>query len=79
MYNLTMSKETHTYTNGEITVLWQPKLCTHSGVCARGLAQVFKPRERPWIQLEQATTEEIKAQVDKCPSGAISWFPNEDQ
>ncbi|QYK52387.1 MAG: (4Fe-4S)-binding protein [Fimbriimonadaceae bacterium] len=74
-----MSKETHTYTNDEITVLWQPKLCIHSGICARGLSQVFKPRERPWIQLEQATTEEIKAQVDKCPSGAISWFPNEDQ
>lgn len=64
-----MAKE---YSNGEITVVWQPKLCTHSGNCARGLPGVFQPKERPWIKVENATTEEIIAQVKKCPSGALS-------
>jgi uncharacterized Fe-S cluster protein YjdI len=60
------------YTNGEITVLWQPDKCTHSGICARGLSAVFKPRQSPWIEMDGASTEEIIAQVVKCPSGALS-------
>ena len=39
------------YENGEIRVIWRPDLCAHSGVCVRGLAEVFRPRERPWIDL----------------------------
>jgi uncharacterized Fe-S cluster protein YjdI len=72
-----MSQETHTYSNDEITVIWKPKQCIHSAICARGLPAVFQPRERPWIKIDQATTEEIKAQVDQCPSGALTWVPND--
>lgn len=60
------------YTNGEITVQWLPKLCKHSAICFQGLPQVFDPRKRPWIMMEGASTEEIIAQVKKCPSGALS-------
>lgn len=60
------------YSNGEITVVWQAGLCIHSGVCARGLGEVFRPKERPWIQLEHATSEAIVATVRRCPSGALS-------
>ena len=60
------------YSNGEITILWQPKKCTHSGVCVKTLPQVYNPKLRPWIKIENATTEELKAQVAKCPSGALS-------
>ena len=35
------------YSNGEITVVWQPSLCVHSGICARGLPKVFDPKRRP--------------------------------
>jgi len=61
------------YSNGEITVIWKPDICVHSGICARGLPAVFDPRRRPWIQLHVADTETIKAQVERCPSGALSW------
>ncbi len=60
------------YTNGAITIVWQSGLCTHSANCVRNLSSVFKPKEQPWIQMENASTEEIIAAVAKCPSGALS-------
>ncbi|MCC6403537.1 MAG: (4Fe-4S)-binding protein [Fimbriimonadaceae bacterium] len=61
------------YSNDEIVVLWKPSLCAHSGICARGLGEVFNPQRRPWIDPLAATTEQIIAQVEKCPSGALTW------
>ena len=63
---------TKRYTNGEITILWQSALCQHSGICFRGLPQVFDPRRRPWIVPDAASSEEIDEQVRRCPSGALS-------
>lgn len=65
------------YTNGEITVVWKPALCIHSALCWKGLNAVFDPNKRPWITMAGASSEEIIAQVDKCPSGALSWFRND--
>lgn len=61
-----------TYTNGEITILWQPEKCIHAGVCVRTLPKVYNPKERPWIKMENATSQELIDQVAKCPSGALS-------
>lgn len=60
------------YTNGEITIVWQPKLCIHSGVCVKTLPKVYNTKERPWIKPENTTTKELIGQVAKCPSGALS-------
>jgi len=67
-----MSQKTHHYPNGEITVVWKPELCIHSGICFKGLAGVFDPRRRPWIDMSKAETQQIIDQVKKCPSGALS-------
>jgi len=32
------------------------------------------PKASPWIAIENATTEELKAQISKCPSGALSYY-----
>lgn len=72
-----MAQKTFHYSNGEITIVWKPELCIHSANCARGLPEVFKPREKPWIIAEGSTTEKIIEQVKKCPSGALSYFMNE--
>jgi uncharacterized Fe-S cluster protein YjdI len=66
------------YSNGEITVVWKAQRCTHSGNCVRGLPEVFKPRERPWINVEAASSEALARQVERCPSGALSWYRNAD-
>jgi uncharacterized Fe-S cluster protein YjdI len=61
------------YNNGEVTIIWKPDLCIHSGICARSLPKVYHPKERPWITPEHATAEEIIDQVNKCPSGALTY------
>ena len=63
---------TKEYTNGVVTILWQPEKCTHAGVCVRTLPKVYNPKAKPWITPEFATSEEIINQVAKCPSGALS-------
>jgi uncharacterized Fe-S cluster protein YjdI len=67
-----MENEIKEYSNGEIIVLWQATKCMHSGNCVRNLSQVFQPKEKPWIKIDNANSEEIKNTVAKCPSGALS-------
>jgi uncharacterized Fe-S cluster protein YjdI len=68
-----MAEQVHRYSNGEVTIIWRPEKCIHSGNCARGLPRVFNPKKRPWITPLAATTSEIIAQVEMCPSGALSY------
>lgn len=71
--------ETHEYPNGSITVIWQPQKCIHSGVCVKLLPKVYNPKDRPWIKAENAVPEELKNQIDQCPSGALSYKFNTKQ
>jgi uncharacterized Fe-S cluster protein YjdI len=36
------------YSTGEISVVWQPVLCQHSGICVKMLPNVYHPKEKPW-------------------------------
>jgi uncharacterized Fe-S cluster protein YjdI len=64
--------ETKHYSNGEITIIWQPSKCIHSGICVKTLPKVYDINARPWIKPENATTQELIEQISKCPSGALS-------
>jgi uncharacterized Fe-S cluster protein YjdI len=61
------------YSNGDVTVIWKPDLCSHSANCVKGLPTVFNVRRKPWIDAQAATSQEIVEQVSKCPSGALSY------
>ena len=61
------------YSNGELTVIWKPNKCIHAGECVKRLPNVYNPNERPWIKAENASTEELKKQIQACPSGALSY------
>jgi len=37
---------------------------------------VYKPNDKPWINADNASTDELKAQIAKCPSGALSYYMN---
>ncbi len=64
------------YDNGEVVVTWEPGKCTHSGNCVRGLPAVFKPKSKPWIEIENASSEQLVDQIKKCPSGALAFSYN---
>ena len=66
------------YTNSDITVVWKSDLCIHSGNCVRGLGKVFNPKDRPWIKVYSATTDEIIQTINNCPSGALTYKRNND-
>ena len=64
------------YTNGEITVVWQSVKCIHSGNCVKTNPDVFQPKEKPWVKMDNSTTEKIIEAVNNCPSGALSFYKN---
>jgi uncharacterized Fe-S cluster protein YjdI len=68
-----MSKPLQTYETPEITVTFDPNVCTHSAACVRGLPAVFDIRERRWVRPEQAPAADVAAQVARCPSGALQY------
>lgn len=70
MSNQAIVKE---YSNGEVTIIWQPAKCIHSTICFRHLPEVFNPQQRPWVKVEAASTERLIEQVKNCPSGALSY------
>jgi uncharacterized Fe-S cluster protein YjdI len=73
-----MKDITKKYTNGEVTVVWKPNQCIHSTICFKGLSSVFDPQKRPWVTPEGGTTQQIVDQIEKCPSGALSYFMNDE-
>jgi putative redox protein len=66
------------YTNEDITVVWKPELCKHSGRCVTQLPKVFNLKTKPWVTMTGADSEAIKNQVEKCPTGALSWYNNSE-
>jgi uncharacterized Fe-S cluster protein YjdI len=79
MLVITKNKAKRTYTNGEITIVWDAQKCTHSGNCVKHNPEVFRPKERPWIKPLNSTTTGIIAAVNKCPSGALTYFLNNSE
>lgn len=66
------------YTDQDITVVWKPNLCIHSEKCFHGLPEVFNPQNRPWINIDGAKNEQITEQIKQCPSGALSFYFNNE-
>ena len=67
------------YANDEITVVWKPGFCQHSGRCWLQLPEVFDYKKKKWITPYGASSEKIIEQVKKCPSGALTFFYNQEK
>lgn len=66
------------YEDENIAISWDPDICIHAGECFKTAPGVFKPQERPWIQLEGESLEKTVEAVEKCPSGAIKYCLKKD-
>lgn len=62
------------YHNGDMTIVWEPEKCIHAAECVKRLPKVYNPREKPWMKPENASVEDLKDQIDHCPSGALSYY-----
>jgi uncharacterized Fe-S cluster protein YjdI len=61
------------YQKDNLTIIWEAGKCTHAAECVKALPNVYNPKSRPWITPENASVEELKAQINKCPSRALSY------
>jgi uncharacterized Fe-S cluster protein YjdI len=68
-----VAKRIQTYEADGITVTFDPNVCIHSAVCIRGLRAVFDVSRRDWVRPAAASVEEVAAQIDRCPSGALRY------
>lgn len=65
------------YEGRDITITFDMKRCIHARNCFLKLPKVFDPAQRPWVQPDNATAEEITAMVRTCPSGALAYQDTE--
>ena len=64
----------YTHPSGKLKIIWKPEMCKHSAVCLNLLPKVYNVFASPWCDPSQASVEELKAQIDRCPSGALSYI-----
>jgi uncharacterized Fe-S cluster protein YjdI len=60
-----------------VTVSFDSEVCQHSGNCVKGLGAVFDSTQKPWINPDGASADEVIAQVALCPSGALRIEPGD--
>ena len=68
-------KRLQVYETPDVTVTFDPNVCRHTGICLRGLPDVFDIRHKRWGRPELATADAVIAQVGLCPSGALQIRP----
>jgi uncharacterized Fe-S cluster protein YjdI len=68
-------KRPQVYETPDVTVTFDPNMCRHTGICLRGLPNVFDIRHKRWVRPELATADEVIAQVGRCPTGALQIRP----
>ena len=59
------------YKGEELTVLYNPLLCSHAAECGRRASEAFNPAMKPWVQPDNVSAEKIEEVVGACPSGAL--------
>lgn len=66
-------KKIQRYENDEIVVQYDPNICEHAAECVKGNSNVFNIKNRPWVNVNGASPEEIKEVVGRCPTGALTF------
>ncbi|MEV8467984.1 CDGSH iron-sulfur domain-containing protein [Fluviibacterium sp. DFM31] len=67
------------YAGQEVTVTFNPRLCSHAAECGRIAQNIFNPSQKPWVQPDNGTRAEVEAVVAACPSGALKLAEGQDK
>ena len=59
------------YQGKEITILYNPRICSHAAECVARVPESFHPGDKPWITPDDASEEKLREAVRACPSGAL--------
>ena len=62
-----------TYETDSIRVHWDSSRCIHTGICLRGLPEVFDTQARPWVDLSSGDADAVAETVARCPTGALRY------
>lgn len=68
-----MKDKRHAFENDAIRVTWSRTRCIHAAECVKRLGAVFRPGEKPWIQLEHGSPDAVADVVAQCPTGALQF------
>ena len=55
-------------------VFWDERLCIHIGECGRADNDLFVGGRKPWCRPDAVGADEVVDVVDRCPSGALTYF-----
>lgn len=61
-----------TYVGAQVTVTYNPLICSHAAECGRLASHVFNPEQKPWVQPDNGTIAEVETVIATCPSGALA-------
>lgn len=67
------SDKVYTYEGTDIDVHYAKLLCSHAAECGKRLSAVFDTSQKPWVQPDKGSVDDIKAVVAACPSGALRY------
>lgn len=59
------------YDGRDVSVYYNPRVCSHAAKCVASLNAVFDPERDPWIEPDNAGAEAVEEAVRLCPSGAL--------
>jgi len=59
------------YAGQEANVHFSKLLCSHAGECGRRALAIFNPAQKPWVQPDNGSIDQIKDVIAACPSGAL--------
>ncbi len=66
-------KQIFDYQGREIDVHFDSRLCIHMGECGYSEGDLFEGGREPWCIPDKATKAEVRAIVERCPSGALTY------
>ena len=68
-----MDEDLHEYEGEDVEVTYDVLRCIHARECVRGLPAVFDPDRRPWIDPDNASTDDLAEVIERCPTGALHY------